>query len=61
LVIQGSVLDKPLLSEQKKEQIIMALQGISAIDHNQSDELLIKLGGPFQSKNTNWIEIDFSE
>ena len=39
----------------------MALQGISAIDHNQSDELLIKLGGPFQSKNTNWIEIDFSE
>lgn len=60
-IMQDFVLDKSLLSEQEKEQILMALQGISATENNQSEELLIKLGGLFQSKVTNWIEVDFSE
>lgn len=60
-IIQDFVLNKSLLSEQEKEQILMALQGISAIEHNQTDELLMKLSGLFQSKVTNWIEVDFSE
>ena len=60
-IMQDFVLDKSLLSEQEKEQILMALQGIFATENNQSDELLIKLGGFFQSKVTNWIEVDFSE
>lgn len=60
-IIQDFVLNKSLLSEQEKEQILMALQGISATEHNQTDELLMKLSGLFQSKVTNWIEVDFSE
>ena len=60
-IMQDFVLDKSLLSEQEKEQILMALQGISATENNQTEELLIKLGGLFQSKVTNWIEVDFSE
>ena len=60
-IMQDFVLEKSLLSEQEKEQILMALQGISATENNPSDELLIKLGGLFQSKVTNWIEVDFSE
>ena len=60
-IMQDFVLNKSLLSEQEKEQILMALQGISATEYNQTDELLIKLGGLFQSKVTNWIEVDFSE
>lgn len=60
-IMQDFVLNKSLLSEQEKEQILMALQGISATEHNQTDELLMKLSGLFQSKVTNWIEIDFSE
>lgn len=60
-IMQDFVLNKSLLSEQEKEQILMALQGISAIEHNQTDELLMKLSGLFQSKVTNWIEVDFSE
>lgn len=60
-IMQDFVLNKSLLSEQEKEQIIMALQGISATEHNQTDELLMKLSGLFQSKVTNWIEVDFSE
>lgn len=60
-IMQDFVLDKSLLSAQEKEQILMALQGISATEHSQSDELLRKLGGIFQAKVTNWIEVDFSE
>lgn len=60
-IMQDFVLNKSLLSEQEKEQILMALQGISVTENNQTDELLIKLGGLFQSKVTNWIEVDFSE
>lgn len=60
-IMQDFVLNKSLLSEQEKEQILMALQGISATEHNQTDELLMKLSGLFQSKITNWIEVDFSE
>ncbi len=60
-IMQDFVLNKSLLSEQEKEQILMALQGISATEHNQTDELVMKLSGLFQSKVTNWIEVDFSE
>ncbi len=60
-IMQDFVLNKSILSEQEKEQILMALQGISITEHNQTDELLMKLGGLFQSKVTNWIEVDFSE
>lgn len=60
-LLDNFVLDKSLLSNQEKEQILMALQGIIATKQNQSDELLIKLGSLFQSKITNWIEVDFSD
>ena len=60
-LLDNFVLDKSLLSNQEKEQILMALQGIIATKQNHSDELLIKLGSLFQSKITNWIEVDFSD
>lgn len=59
-LLDNFVLDKSLLSTKEKEQILMALQGIIATEPNNSDELLTKLGSLFQTKNTNWIEVDFS-
>ncbi len=59
-ILQNFVLDKSLLSNQEKDQIIMALQGISATEGENSRELLTKLGSLFQSKTANWIEVDFS-
>lgn len=59
-LLDNFVLDKSLLSAREKEQILMALQGIIATEPNNSDELLTKLGSLFQTKNTNWIEVDFS-
>lgn len=60
MLLENFVLDKSLLSNQEKEQILMSLQGIIATEQKNSDELLTKLGSLFQSKTTNWIEVDFS-
>lgn len=54
------VLDRSLLTPQEKEQILMALQGLSIAENSQTDTLLTKLGGLFRLQNTNWIEVDFS-
>ena len=54
------VLDRSLLTPQEKEQILMALQGLSTTENSQTDTLLTKLGGLFRLQNTNWIEVDFS-
>lgn len=55
------VLDKSLLSPQEKEQILMALQGLSVAENRQNDELLAKLGGLFRAQHADWIEVDFSD
>ena len=55
------VLDRSLLTPQEKEQILMALQGLSTAENSQTDTLLTKLGGLFRLQNTNWIEVDFSD
>lgn len=59
-LMEDYVLDKSLLSDQEQEKILMALQGIIATENNKEDELLSKLAGLFQLKNTDWIEVDFS-
>lgn len=60
-LLQDYILDKSLLSDQEKEKILMGLQGIIATEDTRADELLSKLGGLFQAKITNWIEVDFSD
>lgn len=59
-ILDNFVMDKSLLSAAEREQILMALQGITATAGKNSDELLIKLGGLFRTKASNWIEVDFS-
>jgi predicted DNA-binding transcriptional regulator YafY len=59
-LLDDFVMDRSLLSNQEKEQILMALQGIMATEQNPTDELLSKLAGLFQFQNTSWIEVDFS-
>lgn len=59
-ISEDFVLDKSLLSAKEKEQVLMALQGLIAIEENDTGELLSKLGGLFQTPDTNWIEVDFS-
>lgn len=58
---ENYVLNKSLISEQEQNQILLALQGLSIIDEENTNALLSKLGGIFQKQNVNWIEVDFSE
>lgn len=59
-LLDDYVLEKSLFSEKEKEQMLMALQGISATEGEKTDELLSKLSALFQTKSTDWIELDFS-
>lgn len=54
------ILDKSLLSAREKEKILMALQGLIAIEDTEHGALLSKLGSLFQAQNTSWIEVDFT-
>lgn len=58
---ENYVLNKLLLSEQEQKQILLSLQGLSILDEENTNALLLKLGGIFQQQNVNWIEVDFSD
>lgn len=54
------VLKKSLLSEKEQEQILVALKSLEGINKQYENELLTKLSAFFKIKNTNWIEVDFT-
>ena len=60
-ILNDYTLDKSFFSEQEQEQMLTALQGMTATTERNSNELLTKLNGLFQIKSTNWIEVDFSD
>ncbi len=60
-ILNDYTLDKSLLSEQEQEQMLTALQGMTATIGKNSSELLTKLSALFQIKSTNWIDVDFSD
>lgn len=58
-LMPGYTFDKAMLSDEEQNQILFAIQTLSAADQ-QVDGLLAKLGATFQKAATNWIEVDFS-
>lgn len=54
------ILKKSFLSENEQEQILIALKSLEMTNKEYEDELLTKLTALFKKKNTNWIEIDFT-
>lgn len=60
-MLDDYILEKSLFSEKEKEQMLMALQGIAATEVIKTDELFTKLSALFQTKSTDWIEVDFSD
>ncbi len=53
------ILDRLLLSDQEKEDILTALRSLSAVENN-SRHTLSKLSSIFHTKSENWLEVDFS-
>ncbi|SNT16229.1 Predicted DNA-binding transcriptional regulator YafY, contains an HTH and WYL domains [Anaerovirgula multivorans] len=54
------VLRNAVLSEKEKQEILMGIQSLSAIQYPTADNILVKLGAIFQTTQSNWIEVDFS-
>lgn len=53
------VLNKAVLSKEEKQEILTALQSISATQ-STSSQTLQKLSALFQINSGNWLEVDFS-
>ncbi|MDE6231888.1 MAG: YafY family transcriptional regulator [Lachnospiraceae bacterium] len=54
------VLDKAVLSEEEKMEILTALQSINTTQNVSSSQTLQKLSAMFNLNSENWLEVDFS-
>lgn len=54
------VLNKSLLNEQEQTEILTALQSLSNIKTDDTDQILGKLSTVFNKTTTNWMAVDFA-
>jgi predicted DNA-binding transcriptional regulator YafY len=59
-LMEHFILNKSVLSEQEQNDILSALQGFKATNYPDTEKVLSKLNSLFGDKNTNWVEVDFS-
>ncbi len=59
-LMKDFVLDKAVLSEEEKQEILTALQSINAAQNIGSSQTLQKLSAIFNLNSENWLEVDFS-
>ncbi|MDE6661848.1 MAG: YafY family transcriptional regulator [Lachnospiraceae bacterium] len=59
-IMNDFVLDKVVLSDEEKQEILTSLQGISAIQSINNSDVLNKLSALFNINSEKWIEVDFS-
>ena len=55
------VLDRTLVSDDEKIELLSALQGIQALTDDRQDLLLEKLESIFQVSTSPWIEVDLTD
>ena len=54
------VLTRTVLSEEEKQEILTALQGLQATQSIDTSDTLSKLSALFNIGSENWLEVDFS-
>ena len=59
-LLNDFVLDKTILSETEKQEILAALQSIHITRNMDGSRTLQKLSALFQLHSENWLEVDFS-
>lgn len=59
-LMNGFVLDKAVLSEEEKQEILTALQSIHFTNNIGNHQTLQKLSAIFHMDSENWLEVDFS-
>ncbi len=55
------VLNKAVLTDEEKSNILSALQGLSIMGQDEVQHTLSKLGALFGTQNTSFVEIDYSD
>lgn len=60
-LLDDYILDKTVLTEKERNQILFALQGISKISNQDEKNTLEKISNIFNKSKTNWIEVDLSD
>lgn len=59
-LMKNFVLDKALLSEEERQEILTALQSINITQNISGSQTLQKLSAIFNLSSENWLEVDFS-
>lgn len=59
-LLHNFVLDKAVLSEEEKQEILTALQSTGFTKNSSDSQTLQKLSAIFQLRSENWLEVDFS-
>lgn len=59
-LLHNFTLDKAILSENEKQEILTAIQTILAAGYSSGKDILTKLSALFNINTENWLEVDFS-
>lgn len=59
-LLNGFVLDRAVLSENERREVLSAIQSVSAAGYISGKEILTKLSALFNVNTENWLEVDFS-
>lgn len=59
-LLQDFILDRAILSENEKQEVLTAIQSIFATGYTGGKEVLTKLSALFNVNTRNWLEVDFS-
>ena len=59
-LMEGYALDKALFSGAEQDELLFALQSLSAVEHINTSAILPKLNALFQKNAESWLEVDFS-
>lgn len=59
-LLHDFILDRAILSKNEKQEILTAIQSISATGYTAGKEMITKLSALFNINTENWLEVDFS-
>ena len=59
-LLPNFILNKTVLTESEKTEILSALHAVQAVNSNESKTVIQRLSNLFGEAQTDWLEIDFS-
>ena len=59
-LMEHFVLDKVMLTDSEKQEILSALQSVAAVGNEYQEAMLEKMSALFQVQSERWCEVDFS-